>query len=90
MCDAAGDSLRWQNRMQFTTLDADNDNSPDEHCAVRYKGAWWYNGCHHSNLNGLYLRGDHNVYAQGVNWLHWRGYHYSLRFTEMKIRPMGL
>jgi len=54
---------------------------------VQYKGGWWYTACHDSNLNGRYLRGPHTTYADGVNWEHWKGHYYSLKFTEMKIKP---
>jgi len=73
---------------KFSTRDQDNDAAPGS-CAVTYKGAWWYNNCHASNLNGRYLRGRHTSDADGVNWFHWKGYSYSLRFTEMKIRPFN-
>ncbi|XP_028403421.1 fibrinogen C domain-containing protein 1-A-like [Dendronephthya gigantea] len=82
----AGDSLTNQNRMAFTTKDFDNDVSDNGNCAVDYKGAWWYRGCHHSNLNGLYHYGNHTSYADGINWFHWKGHHYSLKSTAMKIR----
>ena len=81
-----GDSLTRHVGYKFSTRDQDNDAASSS-CAVAYKGAWWYYGCHHSNLNGRYLRGNHTSYADGVNWLHWKGHYYSLRFTEMKIRP---
>ena len=55
-------------------------------CAARFKGAWWYGRCHHSNLNGLYLVGSHTSYADGVNWYHFKKHNYSLKTTEMKIR----
>ena len=74
--------------MPFTTKDQDNDNHKSHNCANEFKGAWWYERCHHSNLNGLYLRGNHSSYANGVNWKDWKGYHYSLMRTEMKIRPV--
>ena len=71
----------------FTTRDRDNDHDTKRNCAIAFKGAWWYSACHASNLNGLYLRGNHSSYADGVNWKGWKGYHYSLKRTEMKIRP---
>ena len=73
--------------MKFSTKDRDNDLDSSRFCAQRFKGAWWYEGCHHSNLNGLYLRGRHTSHGDGVNWLQWRGHYYSLQKTEMKIRP---
>ncbi|GAB1286141.1 Ficolin-2 [Apodemus speciosus] len=42
--------------------------------------------CHNSNLNGLYLGGPHKSYANGINWLSWRGYNYSYKVSEMKLR----
>jgi hypothetical protein len=72
--------------MKFTTKDKDEDITPNN-CAVTYKGAWWYESCHHSNLNGLYLKGTHSSNADGVNWHAFKGYNYSLKFSEMKIRP---
>jgi len=82
-----GDSLAHHLGKKFSTRDQDNDAYSPYSCAVRYKGAWWYGGCHDSNLNGRYLRGNHTSLGVGVNWEHWKGYHYSLRFTEMKIKP---
>ena len=79
----AGDSLAYHNNMAFTTKDRDNDRNGIS-CAVQYTGAWWYNGCHSSNLNGKYL-GDKND-NRGLRWAVFRGT-LSLKFTEMKLRP---
>ncbi|XP_062575972.1 techylectin-5A-like [Saccostrea cucullata] len=79
----AGDSfMSRHNNVKFVT----KDHGDREGCAKSHKGGWWYKSCHLSNLNGLYLKGKHKSYANGVNWYHWKGYHYSLKFTEMKIR----
>ena len=83
----AGDSLAKQNGMMFTTRDRDNDVRLFGNCALDYKGAWWYEDCLHSNLNAQYLRGHHSSNYDGVNWGFWRENHYSLKKTEMKIRP---
>ncbi|KAI8500848.1 Fibrinogen C domain-containing protein 1 [Branchiostoma belcheri] len=79
----AGDSLTGHDEKPFITKDRDNPSS----CAQRFKGAWWYDSCHSSNLNGLYHLGTHESHADGVNWNHWKGHKYSLKRTEMKIRP---
>ena len=87
----AGDCLEAgievHNGRQFTTRDRDNDRAGSSiNCASRYSGAWWYDSCHRSNLNGLYLGGSHSSYADGIEWTAWKGYYYSLKFTEMKLR----
>ncbi|XP_074871855.1 ficolin-2-like [Carettochelys insculpta] len=86
-CGTGRDSLSVHNGMMFSTYDRDNDNSLD-HCAKTFKGSWWYQNCHHSNLNGLYLKGHHESYADGINWVTGNGYHSSYRLSEMKIRPV--
>ena len=81
----AGDSLAYHNGRKFTTKDRDNDLN-GVNCAVVYSGAWWYKSCHSSNLNGLYLGGPHESYANGIEWYLFRGFYYSLKFTEMKLQ----
>ena len=80
---SAGDSLAYHNSMKFTTFDRDNDNHGRLQCATFRQGAWWYNACSYSNLNGLYLSGQSNLH--GVEWRTWRN-HISIPFTEMKIK----
>ena len=84
----SGDSLAYHRGLPFTTRDQDNDNKGGHNCAIQFKGAWWYNTCHKANLNGLYLPGSHASDSYGVHWIDWKGYHYSLKRTEMKIRPV--
>ena len=86
----AGDSLLRQgsfnlDNMAFTTNDKDNDRASSGNCAMIYTGAWWYNDCHNSNLNGKYLGRGKNDY-RGVVWATFRSGP-SLKFTEMKLKP---
>ena len=43
------DRLAYHNGQYFSTYDHNNDGN---NCAYEYQGGWWYNNCHHSNLNG--------------------------------------
>ena len=77
--------------MKFSTKDQDNDMRPvwwrrPATCAQRYQGGWWYNRCHHCNLNGPYVKRGYNKYGIGLVWWAFRRWH-SLKFVEMKIRP---
>jgi len=82
----AGDSLTSKhNNMAFTTKDRDNDRNSGN-CAVWNFGAWWYNSCHHSNLNGKYL-GEKVSLGKGASWYHFKRNYLSLKYTEMKLRP---
>lgn len=69
----------------FSTKDADNDPNSGAHCAQWANAGWWYNWCHTSNLNGLYLRGSHSRSYLGIYWKDWKGPLYSLKASEMKI-----
>ena len=84
----AGDSLSGHRGYAFSTYDRDNDGWSGN-CAARFKGAWWFTSCHPSNLNGLYHRGSHSSFADGVNWYHWKGYNYSAKRAEMKLKPVN-
>ena len=80
----AGDSfIAEHNTMAFSAKDRDNDIW-SSNCAVRFTGAWWYENCHSSNLNGKYL-GDKSD-TRGAVWYNFRSY-LSLKFIEMKLRP---
>jgi len=83
-----GDSLTPQVGYSFSTVDQDNDIYEEGSCALLYKGAWWYQKCHASNLNGEYkIGGDHESYADGIEWLTLKGHYYSFKTVEMKLRP---
>ena len=84
----AGDSLTsWHNRRAFSTYDRDNDAS-SSNCAVDFHGAWWYQACWHSNLNGRYYDSAVTTRSDGIAWHHWkRTDNYSMKRASMKIRP---
>uniref|UniRef100_A0A8C2V990 Tenascin XB n=2 Tax=Chinchilla lanigera TaxID=34839 RepID=A0A8C2V990_CHILA len=81
----AGDSMSYHSGSVFSARDRDPNNLLIS-CAVSYRGAWWYRNCHYANLNGLY---GSTVDHQGVSWYHWKGFDFSVPFTEMKLRPRG-
>ncbi|XP_011668937.1 fibrinogen C domain-containing protein 1-B-like [Strongylocentrotus purpuratus] len=76
----AGEGLNAANAQGFTTYDLDNDNLAGN-CAVDYQGAWWYQSCYTSNLNGVY--GIQNE-LRGIVW-NWPEPKY-MTSTEMKLR----
>ncbi|XP_078666661.1 microfibril-associated glycoprotein 4-like [Branchiostoma floridae x Branchiostoma belcheri] len=82
----AGDSLAHHDGHPFSTKDRDNDEHTRS-CAQDFNGAWWYGSCLVSNLNGLYRLGPIGDAHNGGVWRYWKGASYSLKRTEMKIRP---
>ena len=76
----AGDSLAYQNNMKFSTKDRGNES-----CARGNTGAWWYKGCHFSDLNGRYL--GNKVSYDGVTWYYYKNSELSMKFAEMKLKP---
>ncbi|XP_075181080.1 ficolin-1-B-like [Anomaloglossus baeobatrachus] len=84
----AGDSLEYQKDQAFSTKDKNKDKrTGSTSCAEYYKGAWWFNSCYRSHLNGEYLK-DKQSETKGVVWMEFRGNSYSLKFSEMKFRPV--
>jgi hypothetical protein len=85
------DSMIYHNGRPFSTWDRDNDAAPGD-CARFGGGAWWYNNCFFSNLNGRYEFSTPEdggatvpatirlVWSNGLQWQ---------RFTkvQMKVRP---
>ncbi len=92
-CLFSGDALAndtnpydYLNGHKFSTHDLDQDKA-DYHCAARWKGAWWFNACMHGHLNGEYYAGGTAPHFEGIMWFEWKGHEYSMKRTEMKIRP---
>ena len=69
----------------FTTMDRHNDRS-SINCAVFANGAWWYDMCLETNLNGLYYTENPTPKWNGITWTRWKGNYYSLKSTTMKVK----
>ncbi|TDG41064.1 hypothetical protein AWZ03_012517 [Drosophila navojoa] len=83
----AGDSLSYHVGKAFSTFDNDKTG---KNCALTNVGAWWYNQCQHSNLNGQYMVSgsyEKKLTGRGICWKTWRGYDYGYKRTQMMIRP---
>ena len=73
--------------MAFSTKDEDND-AGEQSCANIHYSAGWFADCFHANLNAKYqLKGEQDQEWHGIIWNSWKGSKYSLRRTEMKLRP---
>ncbi|XP_062135517.1 fibrinogen-like protein 1 [Drosophila sulfurigaster albostrigata] len=81
----ASDALRTHDKMKFSTYDRDHDEFTHMNCAERHHGAWWYDFCSRSNLNGKYFKRQTDD-AQGIFWERWYSYQ-SLKSVQMLIRP---
>ncbi|XP_029363170.1 microfibril-associated glycoprotein 4-like [Echeneis naucrates] len=85
----AGDSLANHNNMKFTAYDKDQDRW-DKNCAQSFLGAFWYNGCHTANPNGMYA--PHGAITHEnvhVIWQTWKGWNYSLKTIALKMRSVA-
>jgi ficolin len=83
----AGDSLMQRsNQQKFSTYDYDQDGQSYGNCAIKNTGAFWYGNCHFANPNGRYLHGHTELMGQGVVWYLFKGYYYSLKTIEFKMR----
>ncbi|XP_041786171.1 ficolin-3-like [Anopheles merus] len=77
----AGDSLIGHKGHKFSTKDRDNDFGGGN-CAAYWEGAWWYDKCFSSTLNGL----RKNNVSEGT--MLWGGYKpkSGLAYSRMMIR----
>ncbi|XP_046866845.1 fibrinogen-like protein 1 [Drosophila willistoni] len=82
----AGDSLSSLEKMHFSTIDRDNDQSPNGNCAQQFKGGWWFQNCTNSCLNGNYNLGAE--YSQHFR-RHGNHYHHNGRPGHIHHRHYG-
>jgi len=79
-----GDSLSYHDNMEFSTFDRDNDKHEKKNCAREHHGAWWYNSCAESNLNGHYNTLETGNPESKIDWeslLYYR----TQGWVEMKV-----
>ncbi|XP_017835378.1 ficolin-1-A [Drosophila busckii] len=88
----AGDALRNQRGLKFSTIDHQNDV---DDCLKTLKGAWWYSSCDDSNLNGPNLNcndiGKNNniAYLQTNGCIFWKNgdTYLVLKQVQIMIKP---
>ena len=82
----AGNSLYYNKLKRFSTNNTDNDENSVYPCAIGAGAAWWYpethGDCSLCDVNGRY-GSDESI---AVGWATWKGYWYSLPFTEINVR----
>ena len=76
----AGDSLVYHRGKPFSTFDRDNGRD-SRNCAKLFLGAWWYDSCLSSNLNGKWAATGN----RGPSW-HKFTNNRPVTHSEMKIR----
>ena len=74
------------NGRKFSTKDQDNDRS-NLNCAIKDHSGWWFDACSWTNLNGHYFTTSYSPDEDGITWYDFRGWTYSLKVAQMKIRP---
>ncbi|XP_028140672.1 angiopoietin-related protein 7-like isoform X2 [Diabrotica virgifera virgifera] len=87
MTGDAGNSLIGHYNQKFTTFDVDQDQDSDGNCAQKREGAWWYNNCIDSNLNGKFMT-EEKYSLRGLIWYSLKKYE-NLAGSRMMIRPFG-
>ena len=78
------DPLRLNNGMAFTSRDRDNDLFGDN-CAVYLSGAWWYEGCGTTWINGEYPSDIKMFYIDRTDWNDVP----LITYTEMRIQMIS-
>ncbi|KFB47886.1 AGAP011197-PA-like protein [Anopheles sinensis] len=79
----AGHALSTDMVTKFSTVDRDNDQNSNGSCAIVKKGAWWYNNCSRSNLNGLYLNKTDQT---AMYWIDKKQDYSGLAYSRLLIR----
>jgi len=80
----AGDPMRIDNGMAFSTMDQDKDQWTGDCSKTRGSGGWWFNGCGLANLNGINFGENVNSY-DGILWYFYARDNRSFKSARMMI-----
>jgi len=81
----AGDPLRIDNGMAFSTKDMDQDRWSGSCSETRGNGGWWFNGCGLANLNGKNL-GQNQYSYDGILWYFYAKDNRSFKSSSMMVK----
>ena len=80
-----GDCFFFNNEMEFSTFDNDNDALSDFNCAAELGGGnWWGYGCGLNNINGKY--GGNS--SSGTVFMYWYGFDYNNHWQALKTMTL--
>ncbi|VDI45825.1 Hypothetical predicted protein [Mytilus galloprovincialis] len=83
----AGNAFSDNYGMEFTSRENERDNDLHSyHCGKGRQGAWWFNACGKSSLNGPYKASSISD-VKVIHWYTWRRYK-ALKATEMKLKTL--
>ncbi|KAM9797100.1 angiopoietin-related protein 3 [Syngnathus typhle] len=84
------DGMANSSGVPFSTKEQNNGNPQAPNCARDHTGGWWFTGCGENNLNARYQWERAKGRSARRRALHWKpgnGSAYSLKMTELSIRP---
>ena len=85
--------MAYNNGMQFSTLDSDNDDWSKD-CVNMYdgRGGWWYKACSYCTPNGFNYEENPAPTWQGIVWRDFNtgSTDRSLKSVTMSIRPSNV
>ena len=66
-----GENTSPLSQVEFSTFDADNDESPATNVAIKYRSGWWFRLFPLSSLNGPYPKIGEKMSDYNIYWYYW-------------------
>jgi len=81
-----GEYLSFQDNMNFSTIDRDNDGHSTSDCSeVNGGGGWWYNNCLRlGNFNGVY-----GIQEPPTGMGYYDGGYVFIKDADIRIKPIA-